>query len=77
MAFRSWNVITGWKFANSRATQPNQQYCYLQAPTTGGQQTYSIEERAPVQRHDMPEALIPGLDKAAWEEAATKCVWHR
>lgn len=74
---RSWKVVTGWRFADSRATQPNHQYCYLEVPATGGQQTYTIEERAPVRRHDMPEALIPGLGQAAWDEAAAKCVWHR
>ena len=77
VVYRSWKVVTGWRFADSRATQPNHQYCYLEVLTTGGQQMYDVEERAPVRRHAMPEALIPGLDKAAWDEAATKCVWHR
>ncbi len=77
VTYRSWKIVTGWKFADSRATQPNHQYCYLEVLTTGGQQMYNIEERAPVKRHERPEALIPGLDKAAWAEAATKCVWHR
>lgn len=76
VAYRSWKVVTGWKFANSRAARPNRQYCYLEVLTTGGQQIYTIEERIPVRRLDMPEALIPGLDKAAWDEVATKCVWH-
>lgn len=75
--YRSWKVITGWKFADSRTAQPDRQYCYLEVLTIGGHQMYSIEERVPVERHDMPEALIPGLDKAAWDEAATKCVWRR
>lgn len=77
VTYRSWKVITGWKFADSRAAPPNRQYCYLEVPTTGGQQIYDIEERAPIKRHDMPGALVPGLNKAAWDEAATKCVWHR
>ncbi len=77
VTYRSWKVITGWKFANSRATQPGHQYCYLEVLTTGGEQIYTIEEHVPVRRHNMPEALIPGLDKAAWDEAATKCWWHR
>lgn len=77
VTYRSWKVVTGWRFANSRATQPSHQYCYLEVPATGGQQSYTIEERAPVRRHDMPEALIPGLGQAAWDEAAAKCVWHR
>ena len=76
VVYRSWKVVTGWKFANSRTTQPDLQYCYLEVLTPGGQQSYTIEERVPVGRHDMPKALIPGLDKAAWEEAATKCVWR-
>lgn len=76
VTYRSWKVVSGWKFADSRATPPSHQYCYLEVPKTGGQQAYSIEERVPVERHDMPEALIPGLDKAAWDEAATKCLWH-
>lgn len=77
VTYRSWKVVTGWRFADSRATQPVHQYCYLEVLTTGGQQIYDIEERAPVRRHERPGALIPGLDKAAWNEAATKCVWHR
>ena len=77
VVFRSWKVVTGWKFADGRTVHPDRRYCHLEALTTGGQQVYSIEERAPVERHDMPEALIPGLGKAAWDEAATKCVWHR
>lgn len=76
VAYRSWKVVTGWRFENSHATQPNHQYCYLEVLTTGGQQIYTIAERDPVRRHDMPEALIPGLDNAAWDEAATKCWWH-
>lgn len=77
VTYRFWKVVTGWNFADSRATQPNRQHCYLEVPTIGGQRAYSIQERLPVKQYDMPEALIPGLDKAAWDEAATKCVWHR
>ena len=76
VAHRSWKVVTGWKFANSHAARPSFQYCYLEVPTPGGDRVYTIEERPAAARRDMPETLIPGLDKAAWGEAATKCVWH-
>lgn len=76
VTYRSWKVVTGWRFENSRATQPNHQYCYLEVLTTGGRRIYTIAEPGPVRQHDMPGALIPGLDKAAWDEAATKCRWH-
>ncbi len=75
--YRSWKVVTGWNYANSRVAQPDRQYCYLEVPTMGGRQAFSIEERNPVEQHDIPQALVPGLNKTAWDEAATKCVWHR
>jgi hypothetical protein len=71
--FKTGNIDTGWRYADSNATEPEAQWCYyknLNVRSKGLQPTIDLEDEA-----DLEAIQSVGLTYDEYVEARNKCQW--
>jgi hypothetical protein len=72
--FKTGNVDTGWRYADSNATEPEYQWCYyknMDARTKGLEPAIDLEGEA-----DLEAIRSVGLTYEEYLEARNKCQWY-
>jgi hypothetical protein len=71
-------VVTGWRYASNADPAPAAEYCYFEARPASGAAQVAFLENADRKRLPYPggDGAL-GLGRAEWDDASTKCRWHR